>query len=244
VIVSQEFALTKTIHWLQAGLYGLVLCLAVARPQPADAQSAVASAAAYTAIGGCPPEPLTLDADLSRRRPNEARYPVCVDQRALFTDATDRARREGRPMIVHIGAPWCPVCRVAGAELAAIRRGEAGPAAATALAGAIEISLSTSHIVGGKLQRIAATDAILAEHATGANIDPLRAIPYLLVMSPDGQRRLGRHIEYRADAVGGPIRRQDLADLLVASIAHAETGAPPPPAGPSFWTRALRKLGF
>lgn len=38
-------------------------------------------------------------------------YPVCEDQKKIFTDAIAQARKEKKLLIVEFGATWCPWCK-------------------------------------------------------------------------------------------------------------------------------------
>ena len=197
----------------------------------------------YVAPPGCPGEPMSLEQDLARRRPNEARYPVCVDQRALLNEAQERARREARVLLVHFGAPWCPICRVLPGELAAMRADKSDRHVAAAFDGFVEVSLSLSVIADGKRQEISEAHAILDELYARPNVERLRAIPYLVVMGPDGGRVVGRNIDDLQAVAHGGIDRIELGRSLAIARAHVLDGSPSP-TSPSWLARKLRKFGF
>ena len=223
----------RTMGWL-AGFVLTSLALGVTSP---------ALAAPYLAPPGCPAEPLSLEHDLARRRPNEARYPVCVDPRALLAAAQEQARRESRVLLVHFGAPWCPICRVLAGELAAMRRDKTERHVAAAFDGFVEVSLSLSVISDGKRYEITETHAILDELYARPNVERLRAIPYLVVMGPDGGRIVGRNIDDLQAAAHGGIDRAELGRSLAVARAHVLDGSPSP-TSPTWLARTLRKFGF
>lgn len=225
-----------TMAW-RGGLLSFVCYLSACVP------AASAPAGSYAAPTGCPAAPLTLEQDLSHRRPNEARYPVCVDQRAVLAEARERARRDGKVLMIHFGAPWCPVCRSLPGELAALRTTERGGDIAAALAGIVEVSLSLSVIVSGRRHEIAETHAILAELSLQPNVEPLRAIPYIVMTAPDGSRAVGRNLEDLQGSVHDHVDRGALGRSLIAARQHILEGTPAP-VSPGWFTRRLRKLGL
>ena len=47
--------------------------------------------------------------------------PAAAAERATFSDAAfDAARAAGRPIVVEVHAPWCPVCRAQAPHIAAV----------------------------------------------------------------------------------------------------------------------------
>lgn len=226
------------------GTMAWVIALALfANCLSASGASSIRSAGPYMPPPGCPAEPLTLDQDLARRRPNEARYPVCVDQRALLADAREQARRQGKLVLIHFGAPWCPVCRGLPGELAALRQIDGDREVTSALAGVVEVALSVSVIVDRKRHEIADTHSILAEVSARPNVEPLRAIPYIVLMAPDMERVVGRNLDDLQDGSYARIEPVALGRALDLARRHIIDGTPPPTSA-GWVARKLRKLGF
>lgn len=212
----------------------LAAVLLLAGPAPATSAKA-----RYVPAAGCPAEPLGLVEDVARRRPNEAGYPVCVDHDRLLDGALEEARREGKVVLASFGAPWCPQCRALMADLAAIR---SGPVGAALMRQVVLVHLSTSATVGGRRVPVPSGEAALARFTGAAEAEPLRAIPYVVVVSPVTSRIVGRNLPSlqsgRAESA-----RDELAQSLSRAIDHVTSGVPPP-AAPTWLGRQLRRLGL
>jgi thioredoxin 1 len=127
-------------------------------------------------------------------KPNEARYPICADQIALFSQALDQARRENKLLIVDFGATWCPWCRSLQAQWPAI-----DPASAYHV---VEIGLSTMH--AGRRLDVPSGQAVLTHVLATTNGVKLRSVPFLAVVDPgDRSRTVARNLDdFEQDGAG------------------------------------------
>ncbi|MGE0698468.1 MAG: hypothetical protein AB7O57_05175 [Hyphomicrobiaceae bacterium] len=142
-------------------------------------------------------------------RPGGAVYRVCDDQMTYLTQSIEEARREGKLLIVTVGATWCPWC-------AALQRAMPGPdffgrkGDAIDYARAfkhIEIGLSTSH--KGKNALIYSGDAVVKALLARAGGVELEAIPFIFMLDPaQPQRVFARNTKDLSDFKTGS---QDMA---------------------------------
>lgn len=233
-----------------------LLMAAIAAASPAAADPATASSArpatppsgyAYAAADGCPSEPLPLAADLSRRTPREAVYPVCADQMALFAETLAKARSQGRLVLIEFGATWCPWCRTLSGQLE-------GPAILASPDGQrtlgddfLVLKIGISTLAKGRRVAIPSGEDVLERviaHAPPAA--KLRAVPFLAVVDPAAPARtVVRNIDdlqRRGDAAGvEPSFDADaIRTFLAAARDHARSGTAAP-SEPGWIERKLRR---
>jgi len=162
-------------------------------------------------------------------RPGGAVYKVCEDQIAYLTASIEAARKEGKLLIVTVGATWCPWC-------AALQRAMPGPEffgrhgdpidyAKTFKH--IEIGLSTTH--KGRNALIYSGDAAVKALLMRAGGVKLEAIPFLFIIDPVQPGRVfARNTKDLSDFSTG---RQDMAGFRKAVAEGAaylrESGRPP-----------------
>lgn len=224
----------ETVPYLALLICIVIALTGVAHPAPT-----------YSPLPGCPAEPLAVADDLARRQPNEARYPVCVDQRALFERALEQARRDDRPLLVVIGAPWCPQCRVVSRLLGDGSAAGGADGLLPVSRDVVQVALSHSVVTSGKRLDVPATHALIDEITarSAATVDPLRAIPYFLVLDPRSGRVVGRNLAELQPPGSGAIDATGLDRGLAQAVRHVLHGEPAPPSA-SWLARAARKLGW
>lgn len=204
---------------------------------------------AYAAADGCPVEALPLAADLARRTPREAAYPVCADQVTLFVDTLAKARATGRLVLIEFGATWCPWCRTLSSQLA-------GPEILGSINGSRALSddilvlkIGISTLVRGRRAAIPSGEVVLERvlaHAPAAA--RLRAVPFLAVVDPAAPARtVVRNIDDLQQQPDGTADAEPSFDavairaFLIAARDHARSGGVAPEE-PSWLQRKLRRL--
>lgn len=136
---------------------------------------------AYKPATPCLDDPVRASKPL---RPGAAVYKVCEDQVAYLEQSIEEARREGKLLIVTVGATWCPWCAalqkaMPGPEFFA-RKGDAIDYASSFKH--IEIGLSTSH--KGKNVLIYSGDSVVKALLAKAPGVELEAIPFIFMIDP------------------------------------------------------------
>lgn len=153
-------------------------------------------------------------------RPGGAVYKVCEDQVAYLQQSIEEARRDGKLLIVTVGATWCPWC-------AALQRAMPGPEFFGRKGDAIdyaktfkhiEIGLSTTH--QGRNALIYSGDtAVKALLARSGGVE-LEAIPFIFIIDPAQPNRVfARNTKDLSDFASGG---QDMAAFRRA-IAEGQT---------------------
>lgn len=202
----------------------------------------------YTAADSCPVDPLPLAADLARRTPREAAYPVCADQMALFTEALAQARATGRLVLIEFGATWCPWCRTLSTQLdgPAILGSASGPRTLGDDFLVLKIGIST--LAKGRRTAIPSGEAVLERVLAAAPpTAKLRAVPFLAIVDPAAPvRTVVRNID-DLQRPGGSAGAEPSFDadgiraFLIAARDHARSGGDAP-SEPGWLERKLRRL--
>jgi len=172
-------------------------------------------------------------------------YTPCADQMALFAEALATARRDGKLLLVKLGANWCPGCR-------ALHRQLAGPETTNLLAAGTElgrrfhlVEIATTLLSGGRVKPVPSGEAVAALILAGVPQFRPRAIPLLAVIDPQqpGKAFL-RHVGDLA-APGQPLLDPArLTGMLDAAARHIRHGEPAPlePPEPGWLMRQLLKV--
>lgn len=137
-------------------------------------------------------------------RPGAAVYAVCDDQMALLVAAIDKARRDGKLLIVTVGATWCPWC-------AALQRLMPGPEFFARQGDRIdyrrtfdhiEIGVSTTH--KGRNTLIPSGQAVEENLMARAGGGELTSIPFVFMIDPVRPDRVfSRHTRDLSDFAKG-----------------------------------------
>ncbi len=174
------------IDWRAAAA---ALVLAIVFPMGASAQGWNLAPEGYTykPATPCLADPVRAAKPL---RPGGAVYRVCEDQVAYLSQSIEEAKREGKLLIVTVGATWCPWC-------AALQRAMPGPEFFTRKGDAfdyartfkhIEIGLSTTY--QGRNALIYSGDtAVKALLARSGGVQ-LEAIPFIFMIDPSRPDRV------------------------------------------------------
>jgi thiol-disulfide isomerase/thioredoxin len=171
-------------------------------------------------------------------RPNEAQYPVCADQRAVFANAVAEAAKANKLLIVDFGATWCPWCR------SLQRQFKAGPDAALAdpeKFDVVEIALSTTTPDGRREDVITGHDVLagILAHLPGVQ---LRAVPFLAVIDPARpSRTVARNLDDLESEKAGQHLTDKVRAIITAAAASIEQGTPAP-REPSWIAKKLTRL--
>lgn len=230
----------------------LIATAAAARPAVADPSTPLSAWPAtpppgytYAAADGCPLDPLSLTADLARRTPREAIYPVCADQMALFADTLAIARSQGRLVLIEFGATWCPWCRTLSGQLAGSQILASTQDQRTLGDDFLILKIGISTLSKGRRAGIPSGEAVLERvlaHAPPAA--KLRALPLLAVVDPAAPARtVVRNID-DLQQPGGTAPSFDadaIRAFLVAARDHARSGAAAP-SEPGWLERKVRRL--
>jgi thiol-disulfide isomerase/thioredoxin len=172
-------------------------------------------------------------------RPNEARYPVCADQMAVFTDALADAAQAKKLLIVDFGATWCPWCKSLQVQF------KSGALADPAKFHVVEIATSTTSATG-KREAVASGEAVLALVLAQRPEVTLRAVPFLAVVDPARPTRtVARNLDDLESDANGQHMAPRIRDFLAAAAASIEHGTPAP-AEPTWlrkkWTRLWNRV--
>lgn len=169
-------------------------------------------------------------------------YRPCEDQMAMLAAARDRARAEGKLLLVKLGANWCPACRALHGQLT----GE-GPSNVLAADGDLGrtfhvVEIAVSMLAAGKARSVPSGEAVVKLLAQDSPGTKLRAIPLLAVVDPgDGGKVFLRHIDDlvpRGKPLPDPVQ---LAEMLRAAERHIRHGEAAP-AEPGWLWRQARKF--
>jgi hypothetical protein len=200
----------------------------------AAAPPAVAGAGAGTGAGGAVPwgsQPVNFTYEpwpgCPYRGPRTI-YRVCENQMALFGAARQKAEKEGKLLIVVVGAPWCSWCKVLhtalpGPDMLGYKR-DALDYGATF--GVVEIASSAVH--AGKRVRVSSGDWVtdwLLDSTPGVQI---RTIPFLMVVDPTDQRRVyARNLDDAQKQGEVAMRPERIRGLLAEAHAYLRHGVAP-----------------
>ena len=172
-------------------------------------------------------------------RPNEARYAICADQRAVFADALDRAAKANKLLIADFGATWCPWCKSLQAQF------KAGALADPAQFEVVEIAVSTQS-ADGRRDAVTSGEAVLAMVLAQRSGVKLRAVPFLAVVDPARPTRtVARNLDDLESNANGEHLAPRIREFLAAARTSILNGTPAP-TEPSWlqtkWTRLWSRL--
>lgn len=126
------------------------------------------------------PRPLLCTAQL----PRNLIYDVCEDQVAAFAIALDKAKAQGRLLVVEFGATWCPQCmqvhRVLPTESVLLLEDPELDFADTFSL----VSIGVSTIEKGKQVKVESGDRVLQAVLDAAPKAEMRGWPFLAVIDP------------------------------------------------------------
>ncbi|MEZ5817050.1 MAG: hypothetical protein R3D44_08220 [Hyphomicrobiaceae bacterium] len=158
-------------------------------------------------------------------RPGGATYKVCEDQVAYLEQSIEEARREGKLLIVTVGATWCPWC-------AALQRAMPGPEFFGRKGDAIdyaktfkhiEIGLSTAH--KGRNALIYSGDTVVKALLARANGVKLEAIPFVFVIDPAQPGRVfARNTKDLSDFATGGQNMAGFRKAVAEGVAYLKAG--------------------
>jgi thiol-disulfide isomerase/thioredoxin len=172
-------------------------------------------------------------------RPNEARYAICADQMAVFTDALADAAQARKLLIVDFGATWCPWCKSLQTQF------KSGALADPAKFQVIEIAVSTT-TAGGKREQVVSGEAVLALVLAHRPEVKLRAVPFLAVLDPARpDRTVARNLDDLESAADGQHMPTRIREFLAAAQTSIELGSPAPTEPTWFrkkWTRLWNRV--
>jgi thiol-disulfide isomerase/thioredoxin len=155
-------------------------------------------------------------------RPNEARYAICADQMAVFTDALADAAQTRKLLIVDFGATWCPWCKSLQGQF------KSGNLADPARFQVIEIALSTTS-ASDKREAVASGEAVLALVLAQRPEVKLRAVPFLAVLDPARPARtVARNLDDLESDASGQHMAPRIREFLAAAQSSIEQGTPLP----------------
>lgn len=166
-------------------------------------------------------------------------YRVCDDQMAMVAAGLVEARRQGKLLLVIVGAPWCGYCNVLhtklpGPELLG-HKGEALDYAASFHV----VAVAMSAVSKGRRMAVPSGEAVIDAALARARHTKLRAIPFFIVLNPaDENKAYARNLDdiVRRDEIG-----HDWAKVrAVLREAHAYLRHGVTPAEEASWLR--RKL--
>lgn len=172
-------------------------------PQQAGAQTWSLPPAGYTyqPSAPCLEDPVKAVKPL---RPGAAVYAVCDDQMATLASAIEQARKNGRLLIVTVGATWCPWCAalqrlMPGSEFFQ-RQGD--PLDYRKSFDHVEIGVSTSH--KGKNALIPSGQAVEQNLMARSGGGRLTSIPFIFMIDPAQPDRVFQRATHDfADAAKG-----------------------------------------
>jgi thiol-disulfide isomerase/thioredoxin len=168
-------------------------------------------------------------------RPHEAKYPVCADQMAVFTDALADAAQAKKLLIVDFGATWCPWCKSLQTQF------KSGGLADPAKFHIVEIATSTTSATG-KREQIASGEAVLDLVLAQRPEVKLRALPLLAVLDPSRPARtVARNLDDLESDANGQHMAGRIREFLAAAVTSIEQGTPAP-AEPSWLRKKWARL--
>lgn len=137
-------------------------------------------------------------------RPGAAVYAVCDDQMALLSSAIDQASKDGKLLLVTVGATWCPWC-------AALQRQMPGPEFFERKGDAIDYRRTFNHIeIGvsalhkGKNVLIPSGQAVEQNLMARTSYGQLDSIPFIFIIDPAQPNRVfARHTRDLSDTAKG-----------------------------------------
>lgn len=187
---------------------GVLLRMAVASGAALAAKMGFAVVAAFLALGAASAEWRDPPADYVYTPLKECPLPTriynaCEDQVRRFLDAAEKARREGRMLLVVFGADWCPDCHRLDKLLPT--RDVLGH---DDLAGRLDVvTIAVSVVVDGRLIDIWGGVHVLRQIAAKAGKrERIKGIPYAAVVDPKSEDRTvvfpTTNLEYGDDRPG------------------------------------------
>lgn len=169
-------------------------------------------------------------------------YRPCEDQMALLAAGLEEARREGKLLLVKLGANWCPNCRALHKQLTGPEPANVlGPSSRLAKTFHV-VEIATSALVEGRVKPVPSGEAVLKLLTAAAPDTKVRAIPILAFLDPARTNRVFlRHVDDlvpRGQTAADP---KQLGDMLQAAEQSIRQGAAPP-AEPGWLRRKLRRF--
>jgi thiol-disulfide isomerase/thioredoxin len=206
-----------------------VVTASVALIWPATVMAEPAWPAQKSTVTFQSPSRCASSANAAVLRPNEARYPVCSDQMAAFTDALADANQAKKLLIVEFGATWCPWCKSLQTQF------KTGTLADPAKFHVVEIGLSTIS-ASGKRETVASGEAVLALVLAQRPDVQLRAVPFIAIVDPN---RPSRTVARNLDDLESDSHSQHMAprirEFITAAQSSIEQGTTAP--GEPTWLR-------
>lgn len=203
--------------WFAAGLLALM-------PAQTFAQGWSLPPAGYT----YKPSPPCLDDPIKAEkplRPGAAVYAVCKDQMPILSNAIEQAAKDGKLLIVTVGATWCPWCAalqrlISGPEFFE-RKGDALDYRRTF--NHLEIGVSTTH--KGRNALIPSGQAVEQNLMARTTYGQLDSIPFIFILDPaQPDRVFARHTRDLSNSGTG---EQNMAGFRKAILeGHAFLKAP------------------
>jgi hypothetical protein len=168
------------------------------------------------------PSRCAISARAAVLRPNEARYAVCADQMAAFTDALADAAQAKKLLIVEFGATWCPWCKSLQSQF------KDGTLADPAKFQVLDIGLSTTS-ASGKREIVASGEAVLALVLSQRPDVTLRAVPFIAIIDPTRPTRtVARNLDDLESDASGQHMTPRIREFLAAAQRSIEQGTPAP----------------
>ncbi|MDX2159104.1 MAG: hypothetical protein SFW09_21575 [Hyphomicrobiaceae bacterium] len=172
----------------------------------------------YQPAEACIDDPVRASKPL---RPGGAVYALCEDQMALAAKAIEQARKEGKLLIVTVGAAWCPWC-------AALQRLMYGPEFFERKGDQIDYRKTFNHIEIGIATTYKGKNAIIPSgvavernlRARSGGVE-IKSIPFIMVLDPTQPSRvIARNSMEISDLATG---QQDMGRFRkLIQDAHAE----------------------
>lgn len=171
----------------------------------------------------------------------ETLYKVCEDQGAVLAAAREEAKRQGKLMLVVLGATWCPSCKVLHKQMDGLLAAPLGADKARTVGTVyLPVEIATSTLNGARREPVATGATVLKaimDRAPGATV---RGVPFLAVAdAADGGRVVVRNLDDLEGKDGFDTAR--LAEFLAAAerhIRHGETA----PTEPGWLARKLNRV--
>lgn len=171
----------------------------------------------------------------------ETLYKVCDDQGAVLASAREEAKRQGKLMLVVLGATWCPSCKVLHKQMEALLAAPLGADKARTVGSAyLPVEIATSTLNGPRREPVPTGTAVLEaikERAPGVT---MRGVPFLAVMdAAEGGRVIARNLDELEGRDGFDMAR--LAQFLASAERHIRHGEAAP-AEPGWLGHKLYRL--
>lgn len=195
------------------------LLLSLALPAAAEPQPVVPA--------GCPA--------IAKR---ETLYRVCEDQGAILAAAREEAKRQGKLLLVVLGATWCPSCKVLHKQMDGLLAAPLGADKARSVGSAfVPVEIATSTLNGARREAVVTGETVLQAALAKAPGAKVRGVPFLAALDPaEGGRLVVRNLDDLEGKDGFDTER--LAEFLGAAERHIRHGE----AVPSEHGWLMRKL--